>query len=55
MDSGLIQKFLEILERKFLSERPYKFKHGVKREDEMSMCQEITIVKLYVEQLLNSC
>lgn len=51
MDSDLIRRFLEVLERKFQSERPYEFKHGLRQEDGMSMCQEITIVKTYVQNL----
>jgi CRISP-associated protein Cas1 len=31
LDDGLIRRFLELLERKFQTERPYKFKHGIKR------------------------
>lgn len=54
MDSSLIQRFLEVLERKFLSERPYKFGHGMKGKDGMSMCQEITITKIYVQQLMEN-
>jgi hypothetical protein len=46
LDDGLIRRFLELLERKFQSERPYKFNHGLKRKDGMSMCQEITIMKI---------
>ena len=38
LDDGLIRRFLELLERKFQSERPYKFKHGIKRRDGLSMC-----------------
>jgi len=53
MDSSLIQRFLEVLERKFLSERPYKFGHGMKGKDGMSMCQEITISKIYVQNMTN--
>ncbi|MGH2612857.1 MAG: CRISPR-associated endonuclease Cas1, partial [Rhabdochlamydiaceae bacterium] len=53
MDSDLIRRFLEILERKFLAERLYKFGHGLKREDGMSMCQEITISKIYIQNLIN--
>ena len=52
MDSGLIRRFLEILERKFQSERPYKLKHGVKMKNGMSMCQEITIAKIFVGNLI---
>jgi hypothetical protein len=45
LDSGLIRRFLELLERIFQVERPYKFKHGIKRRDGLSMCQEITIAR----------
>lgn len=55
LDSDLIRRFLEILERKFQSERPYKFKHGLKRKDGMSMCQEITIAKIAIQNLTNYC
>lgn len=53
MDSDLIRRFLEILERKFLSEKPYNFGHGLKREDGVFMCQEITISKIYIQNLGN--
>jgi len=53
MDSDLIRRFLELLERTFQMERPYKFKHGLKRSDGMSMCQEITIGKVYIENLVD--
>ena len=52
MDSDLIRKFLEQLERKFQSKRPYEFKHGLKREDGMSMCQEITITKIIIQNFV---
>jgi CRISPR-associated protein Cas1 len=55
LDDGLIRKFLEILERIFQSERPYKFKHGLKRKDGLSMCQEITIAKISVQMLADFC
>jgi len=51
LDSALIRRFLELLERIFQNERPYKFKHGLKRKDGMSMCQEITIAKIKVNDL----
>lgn len=41
LDDSRIRRFLELLERKFQSERPYKFKQGIKRRDGFSMCQEI--------------
>jgi len=55
MDSGLIRRFLEILERTFQTERLYKIKHGVKMKNGMSMCQEITIVKITVNSLIDLC
>src|SRR5579884_481701 len=55
LDSGLVRRFLELLERKFQSERLYKFKHGIKRRDGMSMCQEITIAKIHVQLLAEFC
>lgn len=55
MDSDLIRRFLEILERKFQSERPYEFKHGLRMENGMSMCQEITIAKIAAQNLAGYC
>jgi CRISPR-associated protein Cas1 len=55
LDDDLIRRFLELLERKFQSERPYKFKHGIKRRDGLSMCQEITIAKIIVQNLADYC
>ena len=52
MDSSLIRRFLEVLERKFQSERPYKIKQGLKMKNGKSMCQEITIVKIFVGNLI---
>ena len=51
----LIRRFLKLLERKFQSERPYRFKHGIKRHDGLSMCQEITIAKIAVQKLAELC
>jgi len=55
MDSDLIRRFLEVLERTFQSERPYKIKHGLKMKNGYSMCQEITIVKSIIYDLCNYC
>lgn len=55
LDSGLIRRFLELLERIFQSERLFKFNHGMKRKDGMSMCQEITIAKIRVQVLAEYC
>ena len=51
----LIRVFLEGLERTFQKERPYKFKHGKQRSDGLLMCQEITIVKITVQDLADYC
>jgi len=55
MDSDLIRRFLDVLERKFQSERRHKFKHGIKMKNGMSMCEEITIAKIKVQELANFC
>jgi CRISP-associated protein Cas1 len=55
LDSNIINRFLGILERKFQSERGYVFKHGLKRSDGTSMCQEITIAKIQVIKLAEYC
>jgi len=55
MDSALIRRFLEMLERTFQIERLYKIKHGVKMKNGMSMCQEITITKIAIQNLAEMC
>ena len=55
LDSSLIRRFLELLERQFQNERLYKFKHGIKRRDGLSKCQEITIAKIVVQNLADVC
>jgi len=55
LDSALIRRFLELLERIFQNERPYRFKHGIKMKDGFSMCQETTIVKIYAQKLADYC
>jgi len=55
LDTGLIGRFLELLERRFQFERLYEFKHGIKRRDGMSMCQEITIAKIAVQNMMVFC
>jgi CRISP-associated protein Cas1 len=55
LDDNLIRRFLELLERKFQTERPYRFKHGIKRRDGLSMCQELTIAKIAVNDLVDVC
>jgi CRISPR-associated protein Cas1 len=55
LDNDLIRRFLELLERKFQSERLYEFRHGLRMENGMSMCQEITIVKISIQNLADHC
>lgn len=55
LDSVLVKRFLELLERTFQSEREYHFKHGKKNENGMSMCQEITIAKITIQNLIDFC
>ena len=55
LGDDLIRRFLELLERKFQSERLYHFKHGIKRKDGLSMCQEITIAKIAVSDHADTC
>ncbi len=55
LDYSLIKRFLERLERIFSKERLYRLKHGRKRSDGLSMCQEITIAKLTVQSLADYC
>ncbi|MGH9876601.1 MAG: hypothetical protein ACREBU_06040 [Nitrososphaera sp.] len=55
LDTNLVRRLLETLERKFLSERLSYFKHGMKWKDGLSMCQEITIAKIHVQKLAEFC
>ena len=55
LDDDLIRRFLELLERRFQSERLYEFNHGIKRRDGLSMCQEITVAKIQTTQLAEFC
>jgi CRISPR-associated protein Cas1 len=55
LDSDLIRRFLEMLERIFQRERPYRFKHGLKMKSGLSMCQETTIAKIQVQELADYC
>ena len=51
MDDSLIKRFLEKLERTFQQERRYEFRHGAKTQDGLKNVQEITVVKIIVQQL----
>ena len=55
LDYDLIRRFLEMLERTFQKERRYDFRHGAKTSDGLKSCQEITIAKIYVQNLADYC
>lgn len=55
LDYDLIKRFLELLERTFQKERRYAFRHGAKTKDGLKSCQEITIVKIAVQNLADFC
>ena len=50
-----IKSFLELLERTFQKERHYEYKHGAKTLDGLKSVQEITIVKIMVQNLAEYC
>jgi len=55
LDSELIRKFLELLERVFQKERRYDYKFGLKTNDGLKSVQEITIVKMNVQDIAEFC
>jgi len=55
MDYDLIRRFLELLERTFQKKRRYDCKFGAKTQDGLKSCQEITIVKIAVQNLADFC
>jgi len=55
LDSELIRKFLEILERVFQKERKYDYRFGLKTGDGLKSVQEITVVKITVINLAEYC
>ena len=55
MDSNLIRRFLEMLERVFQKERRYDYKFGLKTEDGLKSIKEITIGKIVVINLAEFC
>jgi CRISPR-associated protein Cas1 len=55
LDSNLIRRFLELLERKFQKERKYDYKFGAKTEDGLKSVQEITKAKILVQNLADYC
>ena len=55
LEYRLKKNFLEKLVRLFQKERPYRFNQGKQRSNGLSMCQEITIVKITVQDLADYC
>jgi len=55
LDSELIRKFLEVLERVFQKERRYDYKFGLKTSDGLKSVQAITVVKITVQKLADYC
>jgi len=55
MEYSLIKRFLELLERNFVQERRYAFRHGAKAKDGLKSIQEITIAKISVTNLAEYC
>jgi len=51
----LTKRFLELLERSFIQERRYSFRHGSKTKDGLKSVQEITIAKIAVQNLADFC
>ena len=55
LDSQLIRIFLEMLEQVFAQERRYDYKHGLKTKDGLKSVQEITVVKILIQNLTDYC
>jgi CRISP-associated protein Cas1 len=55
LDSELIKKFLEMLEVDFRKTREYHRKAGLRKENGLSNCSEITIAKISIQNLSDFC
>ncbi len=55
LEYDLIRKFLELLERTFQKERQFDYRHGKKTRNGLKSVQEITIVKIIVQNLAEFC
>lgn len=55
LDSELIRRFLEVLERVFQKERKYDYKFGLKTRNGLKSVQEITVTKIAVQNLSEYC
>ena len=55
MDSSLIKRFLEMLDRQFRQEKKHEFRHGKKTKSGLKSVQEITIAKITVQNMVEYC
>jgi CRISP-associated protein Cas1 len=55
LDTELVQKFLEMLEVDFRKTREYERRNGMKKENGLSNCAEITITKISIQNLSDFC
>ena len=55
LDTELVKKFLEMLEVDFRKTRQYERKNGMKKENGLSNCAEITIAKISIQNLSDFC
>jgi CRISP-associated protein Cas1 len=55
LDTELVKKFLEMLEVDFRKTREYNRKTGLRKENGMSNCSEITIAKISIQNLSGFC
>jgi CRISPR-associated protein Cas1 len=55
LDTELVKKFLEMLEVDFRKTREYARRNGMKKENGLSNCSEITIAKLTIQNLSDFC
>jgi len=55
LDTELVKKFLEMLEVDFRKTREYERKNGMKKENGLSNCAEITIAKISIQNLSDFC
>tara|TARA_B110000438_G_C15814838_1_gene651461 strand:- start:2776 stop:3843 length:1068 start_codon:yes stop_codon:yes gene_type:complete len=55
LDTALVQKFLEMLEVDFRKTREYDGSNGMKKENGLSNCAEITIAKISIQNLSDFC
>ena len=55
LDTELVKKFLEMLEVDFRKTREYERRNGMKKENGLCNCAEITIVKISIQNLAEFC